>query len=283
MTRDARSAAETTRAYYNSKSADEFYFRIWGGESIHVGIYESEDDSIREAGRRTVARMAELLPDPGDAARVLDLGSGYGGPARFLARERGYHVDCLNLSAVQNERNRDLNEQAGLDGRIEVFEGAFECLPFDAQTYDVVWSQDAILHSGRRERVLDEVDRVLRPGGNFVFTDIMQREGCPAETLEPVYGRINLTSMGSFEFYCKEAEGLGWEEMAVFDLSPNLAKHFSHVRGAMRRRRDELLQHCGPQYVENMVRGIRHWIAAAEDGNITWGLFHFRQSGCRRR
>jgi len=277
VTRDARNAVQTARDYYNSNCADEFYSRIWGGEDIHVGIYESEDDSIRDASRRTVARMAELLPDTEDGSRALDLGAGYGGAARFLARERGCRVDCLNLSEVQNRRNREMNRQAGLDGRIEMFEGDFEDLPFDAQIYDVAWSQDAILHSGRRRRVLDEVDRVLEPGGNFIFTDIMQRKDCPAEALEPVYERINLTSMGCFEFYCEAASDLGWEEIVVRDLSPNLAKHFSHVSAEMQLRRDELLRCCGQEYLENMERGVRHWIAAAEEGNVTWGLFHFRK------
>ena len=72
-------ATRTARDYYNSEDADKFYATIWGGEDIHVGIYESPDDAIADASRRTVARMSALLECPGTGTRVLDIGSGYGG------------------------------------------------------------------------------------------------------------------------------------------------------------------------------------------------------------
>lgn len=50
--------------------------------------------------------------------RVLDVGAGYGGSARCLARSRGCPVTCLNLSAVQNERNRRLTAEQGLENLV---------------------------------------------------------------------------------------------------------------------------------------------------------------------
>lgn len=59
-------AASTARSYYNSTDADTFYSTVWGGEDIHVGIYQRPDEPIVDASRRTVARMAarlELTPE----------------------------------------------------------------------------------------------------------------------------------------------------------------------------------------------------------------------------
>ncbi len=61
----------------------------------------------------------------------------------------------------------------------------------------MVWSQDALLHSGDRGRVLQEVARVLKPGGEFVFSDLMQSDTCPQGVLQPILDRLLLKDMAS--------------------------------------------------------------------------------------
>src|SRR5690606_39426584 len=67
--------------------------------------------------------------------------------------------------------------------------GVFEDIPENDGSFDVVWSQDAILHSDQRAAVLGEVWRVLKPGGHFIFTDPMQADDVPEGVLDPVYER----------------------------------------------------------------------------------------------
>ena len=164
-------AVNIARDYYNSDDADNFYAIIWGGEDIHIGLYEKENEPIVDASHRTVRHIAECLGDIGPDHTVLDIGSGYGGAARYLADTFGCTVTALNLSEKENQRNREINLERGLNDKINVIDGSFEDIPADDQTFDVVWSQDAILHSGHREKVLQEVARILKPGGRFIFTD----------------------------------------------------------------------------------------------------------------
>ena len=49
----SKDVIKTTQAYYNSDDAQVFYYRLWGGEDLHLGIYEREDEPIRDASRRT--------------------------------------------------------------------------------------------------------------------------------------------------------------------------------------------------------------------------------------
>ena len=191
---------ETARTYYNSNDADNFYATIWGGEDIHIGLYEKENDSVFDASHRTVQKLASLLK-LNESSKVLDIGAGYGGTARYLTKRSGCYVDCLNLSEIQNKRNRQLNEELGFAEALQVIDGNFEAIPSNNQQYDVVLSQDAILHSGNRRKVLEEVHRVLKPGGEFIFTDPMQSDDCPEGVLQPVLDRIHLDSMGSIDFY----------------------------------------------------------------------------------
>lgn len=276
MSDDAVSVVETTEAYYDSPEADAFYASIWGGNDIHIGIYDSEGDSVLAASSRTVSAMASRVQGMVDGLHVLDIGSGYGGSARTLAAMFGCRVDCLNLSQVQNETNRTRNHEVGLEKQIEVIHGSFESIPGPPDQYDVVWSQDAILHSGARERVLAEVARVLRPGGQFIFTDPMQTDRCPPDVLQPVLDRIHLDSLASPAFYRKNLLGLGFEELAWVEMTNQLRNHYATVRAALDARRGEMLERCGAEYVTRMLEGLGHWVDASDRGHLTWGIFHFR-------
>ncbi len=273
-------AVDRARAYYNDRSADGFYFRIWGGEDIHIGIYEDQD-SVVEASRRTVATMASLLAREAPRGRVLDVGSGYGGPARFLAGTHGLRVDCLNLSDVQNLRTLRMNADQGLSGAIRVITGDFEAMPLAPDSYRLIWSQDALVHSAHRRRVLEEMDRVLAPGGQVLMTDIMESPSCPRESLGPILARIELESLGSFDFYRRTARELGWREVEILDLSPHLATHYRRVLEELEHRYDELAKVSDPAYLDNMLHGLRLWVDAGRKGHLHWGILHFRKPRAR--
>jgi sarcosine/dimethylglycine N-methyltransferase len=275
---EAQSVVDVAEAYYDSSDADEFYFHIWGGEDIHIGLYQSDKDSIGEASRRTVEAMADSVEGVlGKNARVIDLGSGFGGAARYLAKRFGCHVTCLNISEVENARNRRANAAAGLDKLIDVRHGTFEEIPAQDAKFDLAWSQDAILHSGDREQVIAEVARVLKPGGEFVFTDPMQADDCPKGVLQPVYDRIHLTSLGSVRFYREAAARHGLDLVDVRPMPEQLRNHYARVRMELKARYDEMVKVASKDYVDRMLVGLQNWVDAADKGYLNWGIMHFRK------
>jgi sarcosine/dimethylglycine N-methyltransferase len=268
---------ETARSYYNSDDADNFYFHVWGGEDIHIGLYETPGESIAEASRRTVRRMAEQVSGLNEQSHVLDLGAGYGGAARYLAKTYGCRVTALNLSEKENTRHREMNREQGLDRLIEVVDGSFESVPAGDAAFDLAWSQDAILHSGERERVIGEIARVLRPGGELVFTDPMQADDCPPGVLQPVLERIHLDSLGSIAFYREAAARHGLREVDVIELTDNLVRHYARVRDELEHNRASLAGKVTETYIERMLAGLGHWVEAGEKGYLRWGILHFRK------
>ena len=272
-----KTTVDKAQDYYNSTPADEFYFKIWGGEHIHVGIYNHSKESIKDASPRIVHLMASKLKLNSDT-KLLDLGSGYGGAARYLTKKYGCQVTCLNLSETQNERNESLNKKNGLDHLITVMEGNFEDIPFSDNSFDVVWSQDAIVHSGNREQVLSEVDRVLMETGDFIFTDLMQTYDCPKSVLKPVLERIHLDSLGSFGFYVEQARKLDVKEIRVQDLSEHLTTHYQRVMEEILDRYDEMVETCGKEYIDKMIQGLKHWVEAGENEYLSWGIIHMDKS-----
>lgn len=272
---DYSQAVEVARDYYNSDDADTFYSVIWGGEDIHVGMYESKDEPIFDASRRTVAHMAGRVKGLGPDTRVLDIGAGYGGAARYLAQTYGCRVAALNLSEVENQRNRKLNAEQRVDHLIEVVDASFEDIPYSDETFDVIWSQDAILHSGDRLRVLQEAVRVMRPGGQFVFTDPMAADDCPPGVLAPILERIHLDSLGSPGWYIDTLQGVGLVDEGYEDHAQQLTNHYSRVLRELDSREDELQGRVSSGYIERMKKGLRHWIEGGRNGYLAWGVFLF--------
>lgn len=270
-------AVNVARDYYNSDDADNFYALVWGGEDIHIGLYESENEPILEASHRTVRHMAACLGDINPQHAVLDIGAGYGGPARYLASTFGCDVTALNLSEKENERSRELVKERGLNDKVKVIDGSFEDIPADDQTFDIVWSEDAILHSGHREKVLQEVVRVLKPGGRFIFTDPMQSDDCPDGVLQPILDRIHLSTLGSPRFYRDTLSRLGMTEVSFEEHTPQLINHYSRVLRETQNRQSDLENSVSAEYIERMKNGLAHWIDGGEKGYLCWGIFVFRK------
>ena len=270
-------AVERAEIYYDSTEADAFYKTIWGGEDIHIGLYKTDDEPIADASRNTVETMADRIAGAGTATRILDLGAGYGGAARYLADRFGCAVTCLNLSETQNALNRELTAKAGLEDLVRVVHGNFENIPEPDSGYDVVWSQDAILHSGERTRVLDEVRRVLTPTGQLIFTDPMQADDCPEGVLQPILDRIQLSTLASFSFYRDALGERSFRAENIDEQTAQLRTHYARVRTTLQKNYDQAVGLSGKEYVDNMLNGLQRWVDGADHGYLAWGIMDFRR------
>ncbi|MFD4396736.1 SAM-dependent methyltransferase [Kitasatospora sp. NPDC058478] len=273
----AASSEEATRSYYGTADVDAFYDAVWGGENIHTGIYARADASVADASRHTVEQTADKVGDLVRAgSSVLDLGSGYGGPTRYLAERFGCRVIALNLSDTQNQRHRATNAERGLDHLIEVVTGSFHDIPYPDRSFDVVWSQEAFCHSGDRPRLLSEAVRVLKPEGALVFTDVMAAEDTPAAALRAAVSRLGVDALATPHFYRRALAGLGLSHTDFDDRSDQLLSHYEHITEETRRREQELRRIISPAYVDSLLANLPLWVAAARREELRWGVFHCR-------
>lgn len=274
-------ATDTARKYYDSSDADTFYSTIWGGSDIHIGLYTSPTDSIATASQRTVSHMASLLAPITASTHMLDMGAGYGGAARYLAKTYGCRVTCLNLSEVENRRNREMTRKAGLEGLVEVVEGSFEHVPCESSIFDVVWSQDAFLHSGNRKAVVREICRVVKGDGQVIFTDPMgagpPNSSTHSKVLAPILQRLNLESLGDYCAYREAFAEAGVPGLIFEDLTEQMVMHYSRVLEELESREGQLKGKVSDEYVENMKVGLEHWIEGGKSGLLQWGVMQLHK------
>ena len=264
---------QATKEYYDNKETDEYYHHIWGGDDMHVGIYDNAEQNLKEAAQNTTLVMLKKLPNFKKSHKILDIGAGYGGAARYIAETFGCKVECFNLSEKQNKRNVSKIKAAGLDSLISVSEGNFEQLPYDHESYDFIWSQDALFHSNNKGKILREISWVLKPGGRFVFTDIMQNEGCPQEVLTST----GLPELGSVKDYERLLGRTDLEMVFVKEMPEQLQNHYEKVLATLKDQADKIAKKSSKTYIQNKTKELQTRVDAVKNGHLTWGILQFQK------
>jgi ubiquinone/menaquinone biosynthesis C-methylase UbiE len=129
-------------------------------------------DEFHIRGRQATAELAELSQvRPG--LRVLDVGSGLGGAARFLAAERGCQVTGLDVTPEYCRAAAALSKATGVDGGTRFLCASALAMPLADSGFDLAYSQHVQMNVADKAVFYREIARVLRPGGRFVLHDIL--------------------------------------------------------------------------------------------------------------
>jgi len=135
-------------------------------------------DHFHGRGVEATVEMADLLPvSAGD--HLLDIGSGLGGPARYMADRFGCRVTGIDLTDAFCEVARRLTDCVGLGGRVVFRQASALDLPFAAAGFDAAYTQNVSMNIADKERFHAEAFRVIRPGGHFALSELTLGEGGP--------------------------------------------------------------------------------------------------------
>ncbi len=135
-------------------------------------------EDMHAGGREATESLMELL-DPPAEAQVLDVGSGLGGPARYLARTRGCRVVGVDLVPELVEAARHLTERVGLGERVTFQVASALDLPFESRSFDAAYTIHVGMNIEDKERFYCEIGRVLKPGTWFALFDLFRLAGEP--------------------------------------------------------------------------------------------------------
>src|SRR6201997_1285970 len=129
-------------------------------------------DQFHTRGLAATADLAKLAGITAEMS-VLDVGSGVGGPARFLAATFGCRVTGIDLSEPFVDAARYLTERTGQSRQVSFETASALELPFDAGRFDVVLLQHVAMNISDRTRLYRQIRRVLKSGGMFAIFDVV--------------------------------------------------------------------------------------------------------------
>jgi MPBQ/MSBQ methyltransferase len=184
LDKPSRTYGENTVAKEYDEWTEEGILEYYWGEHIHLGYYSEEEKymfkPLNEAQYTFIDKMMEfggINPKEDSKAKVLDVGCGFGGTSRYLARALGpdAEVTAITLSPKQVERATELAiEQKTPNANFRVEDAL--AMSFPDNSFDIVWACESGEHMPDKKKYIEQMMRVLKPGGKFVMATWCQRD-----------------------------------------------------------------------------------------------------------
>jgi 27-O-demethylrifamycin SV methyltransferase len=239
------------------------------GEDFHHGYFRAANDSLKIATDNLTTLMAES-GSVGPGLSVLDVGCGIGNPACHLAERYGCQVTGISTSPVGVEHARRRAQERGCSDRVSftIADGMDNRLP-DA-SFDRVWVLESSHLMPRKDALLAECARVLRPSGRMVLCDVVLHRDLP---LSEVLGRaqefIHLhyafghAKMDTLKKYQQWAVLAGLRVTELRDISEQTFPTFAHWSRQVEGNREAVRGLIGED-------GLEHFRASCEILPALW-------------
>jgi sarcosine/dimethylglycine N-methyltransferase len=205
-------------------------------------------DQFHTRGLAATAELAKLAQIDADMS-VLDVGSGVGGPARFLAATYGCRVIGIDLSEPFVEAARYLTERTGQSRQVSFETASALAFPFDDGRFDVALLQHVAMNIFDRARLYCEIRRMLKLGGRFATFDVVLESGEPHFPLP--WARTPATSFLLTAAATREAiEPAGFRTLAWQDNTASAKAWIAQLRASGEPPSPNLGMVMGPDFAQ---------------------------------
>ncbi len=226
-------------------------------------------DQFHVGGFEATEKLAQLLC-PSRGSYVLDVGSGLGGPSRYLAAKYGCRVVGIDITEEYCGIASKLAERMGLQDLVEYRVGDARDLPFSDESFDVVWTQHVSMNIAEKPDLYAGIFRVLKAGGRFAAHDVVQGASGPILFPVPWARTAAISHLQTSEAMRKTVEDAGFSLMLWNDVTESALQFLDAM--IARRRNGELPPlglHLllGPEFPE-MVRNFRQNLNEGRGGVV---------------
>ncbi len=186
-------------------------------------------DQFHVRGLTATKELAEALNVESDS-NVLDVGSGLGGPARFLAATYGCQVTGIDLSQPFVDIATMLTDRSGLKDRVTFRRADALNLPFAEASFAHAWTQHVAMNIAARKRFYEEIHRVVEPGGRFAFYDVIAGDGRDLEFPVPWASRPEMSFLLTSDAMREVLDKTGFAEVSWADTTEAGLNWFAEAR-----------------------------------------------------
>jgi ubiquinone/menaquinone biosynthesis C-methylase UbiE len=213
--------------------------------------------------------------------RVLDVCSGMGGPARYLAHRIGCQVVGLDCTESRHLAAQRLTRMVGLDHLVAFRHGNALDMPFEDASFDVVIGQEAWCHVPDKPKLIAECVRVVKPGGVIAFTDILRRERHAEEEMQRLRREMAFLTLETIDGYVEELTRRGCRLAVREDLSEQWSKILVQRLAMYRGLKDETIARFGTDHFRRWDETYAFFVDLFGTGKLGGGRFVARRQRAR--
>ena len=225
-------------------------------------------------GLAAVASFCERL-DLRPGMRALEIGSGLGGSALYLAQRHGLRVLGLDVAEAMVEISNERRLESSLDG-VEFTQGDIRTAELQPASFDLIWTRDCVLYVPEKALVWQQVARFLKPGGQLFVTDFARGAG-PISAGFRAYLDACSYHLETLGEYANGIEASGLRVLSGEDVTDDFVAGLEYEKTELERRRDEFLCEYDLGDYEYLVERWDQKIAFCRAGDMKWGLFVARK------
>ena len=210
---------------------------------------------------------------------VLDVCSGMGGPARYLAWKTGCDVTGLDLTASRVDGATELTRVAGLSDSVRFVHGNALDMPFPDASFTLAIAQEAFAHIPDKPRLLAECARVLQPGGRLVFSDILHRGNLSADDAQRLLEGMTFSEIETADGYAEQLSLRGMAVVRLSDLTEEWTRILIERHAMYRSLESDTVARLGREHFERYDRAYEHFVGLYQTGVLAGALIHAVKAG----
>lgn len=217
-------------------------------------------DEFHVRGAEVSIELAEKIDIRGSS--VLDVGCGIGGPCRMLADIYACQVTGIDLNEEYIRTAALLSELVGLSEQTSFLRGNATALPFEDESFEVVWTQHVQMNIQDKMAFYKEIHRVLKKGGSFLYYDIFKRGASSISYPVPWADDVSISFLFPPEEMTLILQNLGFRALQTLDQTEKGIAFFEKLMAR--------IQEVGPPKIGiNLLMGDK---TPVKIGNLLNGL-----------
>ena len=184
---------------------------------------------------------------------ILEIGSGIGGPARYIANETGATVTALELQPDQDKLASDLTKRCGLSEKVIHVCGDFLIHDWHGKKFDAIVSWLALYHIKDHDALLQKSFDLLNPNGLFYAEDLISRNPFNKNEFVELSREIFANYLPNHETYKSELEKKGFDVFLYQDMSDNWSKVARDRIASYINKKDRHIRVHGKDVVDGLI------------------------------
>lgn len=243
------------------------YILFWDKRgSLHWGLFNKNENSLEEAYDNLNNLFSKHL---NRSKQILNIGSGNGYVDLELANKHGFQITGIDLSPRRIEYANKLKESYSeiVQKNVDFIQGSATCLPFPNQHFEQVMSQSTFYHVHDKEKLFQEIFRVLSLKGLLVFDDLFKPKKEISENAKiNVYERLLFDTPFDFESYQIYLEKNKFKVVCAKDLTNHLYKTYDLLKKRLEKEKNFFGK-------DKLIEQYEGTLKAIEGNELGWGWF----------